>query len=79
MPIDGYIDLLKAICNSDNDEDGSKVIMVYDVLNNYIPIASFRTSRAAAIFFNTSAACINSCISKKNKKKSRYRIERVTI
>lgn len=79
MLIDSYINLLKAICNSDNDEDGSKVIMVYDVLNNYIPVASFKSSRAAAKFFNTSAACINSCISKKNKKLSRYRIERVTI
>lgn len=79
MEFDGYIDLLIAICNSDDLKDKKDVIMVYDVKNNYIPYASFSTVKSAAAFFKTSPESINSCISRKNKRRGKYILERVRL
>lgn len=79
MVFNGYIDLLIAICNSDDLKDKKDVIMVYDVKNNYIPYASFATAKSAAEFFKTSSESINSCISRKNKKQGKYILERVRL
>lgn len=63
-----YLDLLRAICNSDPDEMKRKsVIAVYDVLDNEKLIAIFSNSKNCAKFFSSNKKTIDSYISKGKK------------
>ena len=73
-----YLDLLRAICNSDPDEMKRKsVIAVYDVLDNEKLIAIFSNSKNCAKFFSSNKKTIDSYISKGTIRTKRYKIERI--
>lgn len=73
-----YLDLLRAICNSDDKKTyGNSCIVVYDTFENEKPIAVFSKAVDCARFFNTSAQVIKCNISRGNLRNYRYKIERV--
>lgn len=73
-----YLDLLKAVCNSDDEETfNSSCIVVYDMFDNEKLIAVFSKLKYCANFFNTSIKTIDSYISKGCLRNRRYKIERV--
>lgn len=73
-----YLNLLSAICNSDDEKDyKNSCIVVYDTFDNEKPIAIFTKSKYCAKFFNTNEKCIAGNICRGNLRKCRYKIERV--
>ncbi len=73
-----YLNLLSAICNSDDEKDyKNSCIVVYDTFDNEKPIAIFTKSKYCAKFFNTSIEVINCNISKGKLRNCRYKIERI--
>lgn len=73
-----YLDLLRAICNSDDKKTyGDSCIVVYDTFENEKPIAVFSKAEDCAQFFNTSAQTIKCNVSRGNLRKCRYKIVRV--
>ena len=77
---EAYINLLQAICNSDNDKDNrNSCIVVYDTYDNEKPIAVFSKAKYCAKFFNTNEKCIADNICKGKLRNHRYKIERVYL
>lgn len=73
-----YYRLLYAIFNSDSESDNKyeHPIIAYDIETD-LPIAVFKNSKTCAEFFNTSRNTINCALSRNNKIKAKYRLERV--
>lgn len=73
-----YLNLLCAICNSDDDETyRNSCIVVYDTFENERLIAIFTKAKYCAKFFNTNEKCIADNICRSNLRKCRYKIVRV--
>lgn len=73
-----YLNLLCAICNSDDDETyRNSCIVVYDTFENERLIAIFTKAKYCAKFFNTNEKCIADNICRGNLRKCRYKIVRV--
>ena len=79
IDIENYKELLFAIFNTDEENGKTKIICVYDTKDNDRLVAIFNSSKSCAKFFKASPDTIDGCITKKQLKNDRYRLERVKI